>query len=494
MVSLLERLGELPFWLIVFAWILDVGIRVVMLGIVPGNRRPTTAMAWLLAIFFIPAVGLALFLLFGNFRLSERRVRRQLEINKRVLGYTLHLESDDALEQVSPAVASAVTLNRRLGAFPLDAGNGFEFVMDYRESLQRMTEAVDSARQYVHVQFYIIGDDPEYVSPFLDALERAVARGVKVRLLFDHLGTLRVKGYQDLLKRMTDAGIEWRAMLPISPRRRQWRRPDLRNHRKMVVVDGEVAFTGSQNLIEPGYKRPSAHKIGREWVDLMARVTGPMVTGLDVVFATDWSQEAGDDDLLDDVVSGGVAPDAGNVTAQIVPSGPGFESENNLRLFNTLIYGALEKLTITSPYFIPDDSLLYAITTAAQRGVHVELFVSEKTDQFLVHHAQQSYYAQLLVAGVRIFRYRAPIVLHTKCFTVDDDVAVFGSSNMDMRSFSLNREVSLMLVGQDAVRELDAVQEEYRRNSNELTLVEWMHRPRLSKWVDNACRLTATLQ
>ncbi|WP_229790955.1 cardiolipin synthase [Zhihengliuella salsuginis] len=465
-----------------------------MLGIVPGNRRPTTAMAWLLAIFFIPAVGLALFLLFGNFRLSERRVRRQLEINKQVLDYTQHLESDDALDMVPPAIASAVALNRRLGAFPLDAGNKFEFVTDYRESLEQMTAAVDAAEQYVHVQFYIIGDDPEYVGPFLAALERAVGRGVKVRLLFDHLGTLRVKGYGDLLERMTAAGIEWRAMLPISPRTRQWRRPDLRNHRKMVVVDGDVAFTGSQNLIEPGYKRGSAHKIGREWVDLMARVTGPMVTGLDVVFATDWSQEAGDDDLLDDVVSGGVAPDAGSVTAQIVPSGPGFESENNLRLFNTLIYGALEKLTITSPYFIPDDSLLYAITTAAQRGVHVELFVSEKTDQFLVHHAQQSYYGQLLVAGVRIFRYQAPIVLHTKCFTVDDDVAVFGSSNMDMRSFSLNREVSLMLVGEDAVQELDRVQAEYRENSTELTLIEWMHRPRLAKWVDNACRLTATLQ
>ncbi|GAB3650846.1 phospholipase D-like domain-containing protein [Zhihengliuella somnathii] len=494
MVSLVERFSHLPLWLLAAAWAFDVGIRLVMIGIVPGNRRPTTAMAWLLMIFFVPALGLALFLLFGNFRLSQRRVRRQLEINKRVLDYTQHLDSDDALEAVPEDVASAVRLNRRLGAFPLHSGNKFEFMTDYAGSLRAMTEAIDGAEQYVHVQFYIMGDDPDHVSPFLDALGRAVARGVKVRLLFDHLGTLRVKGYGKLVRRLDAAGVEWRAMLPISVRTRRWRRPDLRNHRKMVVIDGEVAFTGSQNLIEPGYKRPSAHRIGRTWVDLMARVEGPMVTGLDVVFATDWSQESDDDELLDDVVSGGIAPDAGRVSAQIVPSGPGFQSENNLRLFNTLIYGAMNKLTITSPYFIPDDSLLYAITTAAQRGVVVELFVSEEADQFLVHHAQQSYYTQLLAAGVRIYRYRAPDVLHTKCFTVDDDVAVFGSSNMDMRSFSLNREVSLMLVGEDAVQKLDEVQEGYRRNSTELTIHEWMHRPRLARWVDNACRLTATVQ
>ena len=137
----------------------------------------------------------------------------------------------------------------------------------------------------------------------------------------------------------------------------------------------------------------------------------------------------------------------------MVPSGPGFITENNLRLFNTLIYSAQHKISICSPYFVPDDSLLYAVTTAAQRGVDVELFVSEKGDQFLVHHAQQSYYEALLEAGVRIYLYKAPFVLHAKHFTIDDEVAVLGSSNMDMRSFSLNLEVSVMLLGEDIVKQ-----------------------------------------
>jgi cardiolipin synthase len=259
-----------------------------------------------------------------------------------------------------------------------------------------------------------------------------------------------------------------------------------------MVIDGEVAFTGSQNLIEPSYNNPRHRKVGREWVELMACMRGPIVNTLNVVFATDWLSET--DESLENQL--GHQPDsgAGDITAQVVPSGPGFITENNLRLFNTLIYSAQHKVSICSPYFVPDDSLLYAVTTAAQRGVDVELFVSEKGDQFLVHHAQQSYYQALLEAGVRIYLYKAPFVLHAKHFTIDDEVAVLGSSNMDMRSFSLNLEVSVMLLGADIVERIRAVEDTYRDISHELKLEDWKKRPMLVKYVDNVARLTATLQ
>lgn len=484
---------SLPGWLLSIAWTLDIGIRVLMLGIVPGNRRPTTAMAWLLSIFFMPVIGLGLFLLFGNFKLSQRRINRQREVNARVLEATKHLDIDDSELEAPDWVKSAAELNRNLGAFPIQEGNSVEFLTDYKESLRAMIAAINEAKLYVNAQFYIVGDDPEYAGPLLDALDAAVARGVKVRFLFDHLGSLRIPGFRKLKKRLTRGGIEWRAMLPVSLIRWRWRRPDLRNHRKILVVDGAVAFTGSMNLIEPGYKRASAHRSGRQWIELMARIRGPLVTGLDVVFTTDWSQET-DENLMEHLSNRDVPPHRGPITGQLVPSGPGFESENNLRLFATLMYSATERLTITSPYFVPDDSLLYAITTAAQRGVVVELFVSERGDQFLVHHAQQSYYPQLLQAGVKIYRYHAPMVLHSKCFTVDKEIAVFGSSNMDMRSFSLNHEVSVMLLGATAVAEVTQVQNEYRANSTLLTLEDWLGRPPLARYVDNVCRLTATLQ
>ena len=178
----------------------------------------------------------------------------------------------------------------------------------------------------------------------------------------------------------------------------------------------------------------------------------------------------------------------------MVPSGPGFATENNLRLFNSMIYAAREHLSLTSPYFVPDESLLYAVTTAAQRGVDVELFVSATADQFMVHHAQRSYYQALLEAGVRIWLYPEPFVLHAKHFSVDNWLGVVGSSNMDMRSFALNYEVVVMLTGHEIVERLHAVQGTYRSLSTELTLAEWKKRTRGAAYVDNVMRLTAGLQ
>ncbi len=183
-----------------------------------------------------------------------------------------------------------------------------------------------------------------------------------------------------------------------------------------------------------------------------------------------------------------------DVGVQVVPSGPGFATENNLRLFNAMLYSAERRLSLTSPYFVPDDSLLYAVTTAAQRGVEVELFVGATADQFMVAHAQRSYYEALLTAGVRIWLYPEPFVLHAKHFSVDDTVAVVGSSNMDMRSFALNYEVVMMMTGAEAVARLSEVQDTYRALSTELTLDEWRKRSRGQRYLDNLMRLTATLQ
>ncbi|WP_422934311.1 cardiolipin synthase [Sinomonas sp. P47F7] len=489
MVFQLPLVWVLPNWMTLLLAVVDLVIRVAVVGIIPGNRRPTTAMAWLLAIFFVPTVGLLLFLMFGNFRLSRKRREQQQDIDVRVRA--LVAETDDA----GPALAgaewlhSAAELNRRLGSLPMVDGNAVRLIPDYENSLADMAEAVRGAKRFVNAEFYIMSSD-EVTDELFTAFEDAAARGVEVRLLYDHIGTARIRGYRGLLRRLRASKIMWRRMLPLLPLLGQWRRPDLRNHRKILVVDGEVAFTGSLNLIERSYRNPRHRRAGRKWVELMARVEGPAVTTLNVVFATDWLGETGQ--LLSEQMEP-PAP-AGDEPAQVVPSGPAFANENNLRLFNTLIYSAQHRLSICSPYFVPDDSLLYAVTTAAQRGVDVELFVSEQGDQFLVHHAQQSYYEVLLAAGVKIYRYPKPFVLHAKHFTVDDDVAVLGSSNMDMRSFSLNMEVSLMLPGAGIVAQMREVEDLYRAVSLPLDLDAWRSRSILSRYVDNVARLTATVQ
>ena len=465
-------------------------LNLIALGLVPERRRPSSAMAWLLLILFLPGIGLLLFLLIGSPYVPQKRREQQ-----RVTGALIR----QGLAQVPALPASAdrpgwldsvMVLNRRLGWLPGVEHNAAVLFSDYEESVLAKAELVRTAERYVHVEYFMMCRDSTS-EPFFAALLDAAARGVTVRVLFDHLSTFGLPGYKQMLATFDEAGIQWRPMLPIQPLKGHWRRPDLRNHRKILVVDGRSAFVGSQNMIDASYHNKKHEAAGRRWHELTTRVEGPVVQCIDLVFASDWFLESAENigpQLLP-------APDAGgDLTCQIVPSGPGFPDENNLRLFNTLIYGAQQRLVITSPYFVPDDSLLYAITTAAQRGVAVELFVSAQGEQFMVSHAQCSYYRFLLEAGVRIFLYPYPYVLHAKHFSVDDHTAVIGSSNMDIRSFNLDFEVSMMCSGPGFVRQMREVEDEYRTVSRELTLEEWKRRPLTKRWLDNVMRLTSAVQ
>jgi len=487
-----DWLRPLPVALGVSVLVVDFVLRLAALGMIPGNRKPTSAMAWLLLILLIPLVGFAIFLLLGSNRLGRRRHARQAEVNAKIHRRTAGVAS---LYEEYPGpsyVESVATLNRNLGALPALRDNSATLFSDYRESIAAMTAEVETAERFVHVQFYITAWDA-VTGPFFEALVRATDRGVAVRLLFDHIGSKGIPGYQEMVDRLDETRIAWRPMLPIGLRKGQLRHPDLRNHRKILVVDGRVAFMGSQNLIEPGYNKEKNHRVGREWVELTCRIEGPIVAALNVVFATDWYSET-DEILEGEIVPLARAEPAGDLTCQVIPSGPGFSTENNLRAFTTLIYSAQRRISLTSPYFVPDESLLYAVTTAAQRGVAVELFVSEEGDQFMVYHAQCSYYRALLEAGVRIYLYPAPYVLHSKHFSIDDDVSVLGSSNMDMRSFALNYEVSMMLLGGDVLNRMRKVEDAYRSKSRELTLGEWSQRSWRSKYADNVMRLSSSLQ
>ncbi|MET0467265.1 MAG: cardiolipin synthase [Aeromicrobium sp.] len=393
-------------------------------------------------------------------------------------------------------MAPIVQLNHRLASMPLTAGNHVTLLPDYQESIDEMIVAIDTAQRHVHVEFYIMALD-EMTIPFFDALDRATARGVTVRLLFDHLGTRGIPGYKDLKKRLAASDIQWHLMMPLLPLKRRFRRPDLRNHRKLLVVDDVVGFTGSLNLTHPSYNKPKNLEVGRAWVELWMRLEGPVVATIDALFAADWALETSEvlEVRMHEVDQTPHSErDVVGVQAQLVPSGPGFEAENNLRLFTSLIYSARHRISLTSPYFVPDETLLYAVTTAAQRGIDVELFVSEQADQFMVGHAQASYYRELLEAGVRIWLYPKPFVLHAKHFSIDEDVAVVGTSNMDMRSFALNYEMSLMVPDRGVVERIRVVEDAYRARSRELLLDEWLQRSAGTRFVDNAMRLTATLQ
>ncbi|MCU1407251.1 MAG: cls, partial [Glaciihabitans sp.] len=438
---------------------------------------------------------LPLFLLLGSPYVQGRRHKLQGEANALIASETTTHPNAEVYTRDIAGADSIVALNRRLASLPLNIGRNEGLHGTYNDSIRAMAKAVDTAEIAVHVEIYIMAWD-DTTDVFFTALANAVKRGVPVRLLFDHIGTRGYPGYQEFLARMTLVGIEWHRMMPIDPLRGRWRRPDLRNHRKLLVVDGRVGFMGSQNMIDSGYLKPKHKKAGRHWQDLNIELTGPIVDSLSAVFAIDWYTETGEvldfeshPESEDDVIT-----DERHGAFQLVPSGPGFPTEPNLRMFVSLMHRAQHTLTITSPYFIPDYSLLNAITSAAFRGVEVELFVSEQADQFMVQHAQRSYYEVLLEAGVKIYLFPKPTVLHAKHFTVDGEISVIGSSNMDMRSFALDYEIMLLGFGASLAGDLAKIQDGYREASTLLTLAEWKREPWYRRYIDNVMRLSSDLQ
>ncbi|MFJ2503194.1 cardiolipin synthase [Microbacterium sp. NPDC087592] len=479
------------WWIAAFLLVLDIAIRVTAIIVIPRNRRPTAAMAWLLAVFFIPFVGVFLFLLIGNPRLPRARRRKQDQINEYIAETSEHLHFGTLRPNAPAWFGPIVQMNQKLGALPLSGDNGAHLISDYQESLDEMAEAIRTAEEYVHVEFYILQSDTA-TDNFFRALEEVCARGVEVRVLLDHWANQGKPRYRQTIARLNAMGADWHLMLPVQPLKGKMQRPDLRNHRKLLVVDGNIAFLGSQNITDSTYNLPKNIKRGLHWVDLMVRLDGPVVLSVNAIFVADWYSET--DTVLEGIDIAHANIGSGDLDCQVVPSGPGFEVENNLRLFLGLLYAAKKKIMIVSPYFVPDEALLLAVTAAVDRGVNVELFVSEEGDQAMVYHAQRSYYEVLLKAGVRIWMYRKPYILHTKTLTIDDEVAVIGSSNMDMRSFGLNLEVSMLVRGEEFVTEMREVEDKYRSLSRELTLEEWMQQPLRSTVLDNLARLTSALQ
>lgn len=457
--------------------------------VISANRNPSSAIAWLLVVIFLPLLGVILYLLIGTPKLDRDRRTKQGFVTRRLLE-----RSVDDLDRAGRSarwpdwLPGMVTLNRNLGALPMLPNNNADLVTDYDDMIRSMVDDIDTAESYVHVEFFILVHD-DTTAGFFDALARARERGVTVRVLTDHLSMLTYPHRRRTVQLLQEMGADFRPMLPINPF--SGRRPDLRNHRKLVVIDGRVGHTGSMNMIAAHYHKRKALRRGLHWHELMMRMEGPVVRELDAVFVTDWYSETDELLPLDYRTLPATDPDLND--AQVLPSGPTFDNDNNLKLFATTIHNARRRVSVTSPYYVPDETVQKALVTAAARGVEVELFVSEISDQFMVFHAQRSYYEELLRAGVEIYLYPAPTVLHAKHLSVDDDVTLIGTSNLDYRSLTLHMELMVMAVGTDIVGELREVEDGYRAVSRRLTLDEWLERPRRQRALDNLMRMVSAL-
>lgn len=476
----------------VISFIIDWVLRLGFILYIPQKRKPNAAIAWLLVIFFLPGIGILLFLIIGSPKLPKRRLRQQHAIDKLFIQATGNMPNElgglSEAEQVR--IEPLAKLSQSLGKLPALEGNTVKILPEYNDVIAKITADISRAKEFVNLEYFIVVLD-ETTEPLFEAMEAAVKRGVTVRMLIDGMGYKRYPNRKEMKKRLTRIGVEWHLMLPFTLNPKRYTRPDLRNHRKIVVIDDEIAYIGSQNLVKNTYHR----KDDTYYDELVARVTGPIVRECSAVLASDWFSETGERlQKIVDPKSRPLPAKTGKVLGQILPSGPNYETENNAQLFAAAIHAAQERVFITNPYFVPDDPILTAVTSAARRGVDVTILNSERMDQWMVGHAQRSYYTELLKAGVKVYLYEKPILLHAKHMTIDDDIAVIGSSNMDIRSFVLDLECVLVTYTPSVVKDLRKVQAKNLQRATLLTANEWKKRDFWDKFLDSVARLTAALQ
>ncbi len=464
-------------------------VRLVMFVVVVLRKRsPSSALLWLVVVAFLPFVGTVAYFLVGENRLGRRRrveyqqVEELLRHSPRLVeqyrraSRPLYREPHRTLAALAEGVGASLPLG----------GNGVELLGDADEFLDALVEDIDHARHHCHLLYYIVQEDPRSERVF-GSLLRARSRGVSCRFLVDAAGSRRFLESRSA-RRLRKAGVRLVAFMPVSPLRATVARLDLRNHRKVAVVDGRVGVVGSHNLSSPIYRGREAYG---EWVDASLRVTGPVVHELQEVFLHDWSFAAGTLATDEAFFPPHIGAEPGAVAA-VLPTGPGSPGTPLMDLVLQALGSARERCVLTTPYFVPDDALLSALRSAALRGVEVVLLVPRRGDRWVVQAAGRSHYGALMEVGVRIHEHTAG-VLHAKTLTMDREFAVVGTANLDVRSFSLNFEVGLLVFDSDVSSRLHYLQTEYLDRSRRLTMAEWEDRGGTRVLGDNVAKLLTPL-
>lgn len=477
------------FWLATYigvGWV----CRVLMVPVILRRQfAPGAAVAWLGIIFLHPYIGLALYLTLGETRLGPHRVERHRElVNKfrSAMRDAVGAEQDHCSLQLAPEYEPMVRQAQKISGLPVLGGNNLEFLTDATHFVDRLVADIDAAQSHVHLLYYMIVPDTTG-NRVGDAIERAARRGVDCRIIADAVASRSFFHRRcGLSQRIKLAGAQVTAALPAAPIRRRLPRMDLRNHRKLAVIDNRIGYCGSHNLVNADY----GGRHGGPWIDVTGRYTGPIVTELAIVFAEDWGFETGK--ILDVPMSGQAVPLDQGIAMQVVPTGPTSPDESFRRVFLAAIQSARTRIMMTTPYFVPDEPTLVSLMMAADRGADVDLLLPLTPDHYFTGSAGRAHFSRLVNGGIRIHLYR-PGLLHTKSTTIDDTFALFGSANLDVRSFNLNFELTTLLYGPEATGSLRKIQESYLADSIALDPKEWAKRSAVLQYTESAISLLSPL-
>lgn len=463
-------------WASIFVFV-HTAIALALVGRVLLRPRlePAVRLAWIMVIEALPLFGIIAYLLFGEVRMNRAEVQRMADVRDRLTG--LRRPSSRVLSDPPNLARPVIAANGAVGGMPALDGNRVRLLDESDAAIDDMVNAIDTARDHVHVLFYIWLPDRSG-EKIAQAIIRAEARGVECRVIVDALGS-RGLVRSDLWRQMKEAGADCVTAFP-------WGLPfisflfhrlDLRNHRKIVVVDNRIAFTGSRNCSDMAF---AVKPRFAPWVDILMSVEGPLVRQLQSVFLADWMSYTGRD--LGDMLEIVEAVEEPGMAGQIVATGPDRRAGSVSDCLTAMIHAARDRVTITTPYYVPDVALDAAIRAAARRGVEVTMILPARNDSLVVGATSEGFYYGLLAAGVRLQLFE-PGLLHAKIMTVDGRMAMVGSANLDRRSFELNYEVNMALFDLDFIAELDERQQSYVERAREISFDEvrdwsWVRRLR----------------
>lgn len=404
-----------------------------------SNRTPSSTLAWVLVIVLMPYIGVPLYLMFGGRKMRSMARRKEMVYRP-----------GQILEPAS-SIAPAEQVLLSFGVPPSTAGNCVRLIASGEDAYDTLVDMIDGARESIHITTYILSSDP-VGTEVIERLARRAREGIDVRLLLDSVGSWRLSNRA--LRPLTDAGGKVAWFMPVFhlPFRG---RTNLRNHRKIVVVDGSRALAGGMNIAQE-YMGPTP--LAGRWRDVSAVLEGPAAADLHDLFLSDWSFASGQKPTLVNPPPHpdppAAAPRAGGDPVQVVASGPDVAGDPLYESLITLLFSARERVWVITPYFVPDEILVRALDLAARRSLDVRLVIPNRSNHLSADLARVGYLRQIHEAGGRVLRYR-PGMIHGKMILVDDDLAIVGSANMDMRSLFLNYEVALFLYGPNQIKAAD---------------------------------------
>lgn len=475
MEALLEQLQQ-PWIYATLSLTYALSIITVILVILGENRNPVKSLAWVTVLILLPAVGLILYIFFGRNIKNKRMISRR---NKRRLLKIGNAPKKRIPANLSPEYKSIAKLAQATLGSSFFPGNEVEIYSTGTAKFDALARDLRSARKFINLQYYIFQDDELGREIASILMERARA-GVKVRVIYDHVGSFSVSS--DFFKRLKAAGVEAYpffkvAFIPFASR------VNWRNHRKIVIIDGEIGYIGGMNIANrylDGGKFPL-------WRDCHLRVEGPAISTLQYSFALDWSFMR--NEILDQECS---AEPRGAIGIQSITGGPMSQWNSIAHVFMRAIIGAKKRIFLQTPYFLPPESLLKALQNSALAGIDVRIMIPRKSDSWMLGYSSRSYIAECLRSGIKIYFFE-PGMLHSKVLIIDDDLASVGSTNFDFRSFEHNFEANLLLYSAETNERLRAIFQTDQNMSTRIFPDEWKKRPAIHRALESAVRLLAPI-